>query len=207
MEGIKNYLHDQQTHPEVQRAIMYSLRQWRKGRNIDFLQFSTPVRRAVVEQSHIGWLEMMEGTPSKQWRRVQAAHYQELGVRKSSLKWMRGLLTRLQKLAWKQWDHRNRIKHEALRPQDVHAIGRLNNEVIRILQEIPSLPAADRSHLQRNVTTLIRSTNKQKLSWLHRANVALQNAARVREHNLELVAISKESSKLFQWSRTCPLRE
>ena len=143
LEGIKNYLHDQQTHPELQRAIMYSFWQWRKGRLIDFLQFSAPVRRAVVEQSHIGWLDMLEGAPSKQWQRVQAAHYQDLGMRKSSLKWMRGLLTRLQKLAWKQWDHRNQVKHEDLQPHDAHAIGRLNREVMRILQEIPSLPAED----------------------------------------------------------------
>ena len=149
----------------------------------------------------------MEGAPSKQWRRVQAAHYQELGKRKSSLKGMQGLLTCLQKLAWKQWDHRDPAKHKVTRPHDVHAIGRLNHKVIRLLREIASLPQEDQSHLHRNATTLIRSSTKQKLSWLHQANVALQNAARVRERNLELTSISKESSKLFQWSRTRPLNE
>ena len=71
-----------------------------------FTAFCMPTAlRAAQAQDRIGWLHMIEGKISKQWRCIQMAHYLTINSCRSPTKWAAGLITNLLSMTHSQWLH------------------------------------------------------------------------------------------------------
>jgi hypothetical protein len=66
---------------------------------------------AAITQDRIGWMNFTEGKISKQWRQLQAAHYQSTHSRCIANQWAVGLVTTLLSMVHSQWTHCCNILH------------------------------------------------------------------------------------------------
>ena len=99
------------TRPEVADSIIAHLNGWRtttvvEGSNI------TEIQLAEQQQATIGWQRWLYGRAAIQWQRIQKTYYDELGVRKSSRRWLIAVNTLFINIAWDMWENRNDIVHE-----------------------------------------------------------------------------------------------
>ena len=76
---------------------------WRKGQPIDIQAYPSDIRLAIAQQTKIGWLDLLEGLPAKQWMVLQRQHLVSKGKRSSPRKWLRGLMLKLQKTKPQIW--------------------------------------------------------------------------------------------------------
>ena len=60
----------------------------------------------------IGWQHVITGKFHVAWQEVQQHHYIKIGRgKKSSLRWLSKLISRIWKIAWDLWDKRNELEH------------------------------------------------------------------------------------------------
>ena len=197
LEQLRKYLEKELTHPGIiKEAILYGLTRWRDNRKVDFLRFPNPVRRAVPDQTKIGWLVLMEGAAARSWQVIQLQCYKRRRIRKSGRKWIKGLLVKLHHMAWKQWNHRNKIKATITEPHEARADALLNQEITHILTtQMHEMSPADKHSLNRNLIELLNKSEESQRAWLLNASTARQQFLRTQQQNAELVAHSKETSR------------
>ena len=205
MTTFGKYLTKEKTHPELQAAILQCLRTWRQGQRVLPFAFPFPIRLAVREQNKIGWLDLLEGRASKQWQLIQKKHYEDNNMRKSSRRWIRGLLVQLHHLARKQWDHRNQINQQANNPAQAQLIRTLDDDITELLHhQLHELFPGDKTRLNRNLFELLNKPLRHKRSWLANARTARQRFLRHQSNKADLEAHSKRTSKLFQYLKQFP---
>ena len=108
----------------------------------------------------------------------------------------------LHHLAWKQWDHRNHIKHVVLKPNYKAAVASLNREIVREYHlGTATLLAGDHIKLQVNLATLLKKSFPYKKHWLANVSTSRQRFLRRQSEDNELQTISRETSYLFRWLR------
>ena len=200
---LTEYLRKSDTHPGLQEALLTSLHRWRHGA-FTFANFAeSAVNDVISSQSSIGWKNLLEGLLSKSWRQLQQRHYLREGSRKSSKRWARGLFVQLHHLAWKQWKHRNDVKHESDRSRYLRMERRLDLEIQRFYAQGRSdLPPRERYHFRLALPTLLNKPLSFKQNWFRNVTVAQQRAARRRANAALAEATSQEQSALLQWMRT-----
>jgi hypothetical protein len=197
---LQAYLTDENTHPELQEAIVTCLKRWRSKKPIRLQGFSTEMQDAIRDQHEIGWQQLLEGLPAKKWQMLQQHHYRQEEVRKSSRKWLRGLLLQLHQLGHRQWKHRCEIKEKNTRPNEkdqednIHEV--IEEEYVR---GAGSLMPGDKSLLDYNLVQLLNKTLAYKIGWVTRVGAARQRALRRRLADNEATMRSKQASKLYKW--------
>ena len=205
--SLEKFLDDQCTHPELKEALIYCIQQWRAKRRIEIFKFSHPIRVVLRDQNKIGWLSMFEGLASKQWRQVQHQYYAQKGIRKSSRKWIKGVLLKLHYFAWKQWNHRNKINNQGKSTREKEASEHLDHEITRqLVTRMKELLPADRRRLSLNLIVLLRKPKYVKVKWMTNAAAARQRYLRIKQQKADLDTISKEQSPLFKFLKTGCLR-
>ena len=110
IKKIETWMHTKHTRPEIQSAISNTLRQFNKQGNFENYIDPTSqgaVRRCLTLQSRIGWTGFLEGLFSPAWARLQQSYYHDRDLRFSGSRWAIGLSTRLWKMVFAMWDHRN----------------------------------------------------------------------------------------------------
>ena len=122
MRQLKRYLTSQQTDPQIYRALTCSLRNWRKGRDLEPDQYDPAISRAVQSQTQIGWQDMIEGLVAAPWRQLQQTYYNNTQSRKTGKRWLIGLRTQLIRMGRRQWLHRNHVKHRTGRPRHLQCV-------------------------------------------------------------------------------------
>ena len=126
-------------------------------------------------------------------------------MRKSSRRWIRGLLTQLHYLARKQWDHRNQINQQANNPAQAQLIRTLDDEITELIShQLHELFPGDKQRLNRNLMELLNKPLRHKRSWLVNARTARQRFLRHQANKADLDAHSKRTSKLFQCLKQFP---
>lgn len=83
---VQTYLTDEDTRPELQEAIVYSIQQWRKGEGIQLKSFGKDIQEAIWQQHQIGWRQFLECLPARKWKMIQMRYYREEQRMKSSQK-------------------------------------------------------------------------------------------------------------------------
>ena len=144
----------------------------------------------------------MEGAASKTWQQIQLAYYKQKRIRKSSRKWIKGVLVQLHYMAWKQWNHRNKINCIVTKPQEALAHQLMDEEITLLLStQMHELRPGDRHRLNRNLMDLLNKPFKYKKNWLANITSARQRYFRIKHNNAELIVRSKRASRLYQWAK------
>ena len=110
---LETYLSDSYTCPSITWGLLSRIQQFRTNTPLLFLPAtSLEVQYAIQAQDRIGWKNLLEGIPAKQWTTAQQRYYRSQHIHHiTAKKWMKGLLKHLHTLAWSQWDHRNKTLH------------------------------------------------------------------------------------------------
>jgi hypothetical protein len=98
----------------------------------------------------------MEGLPSKYWQLLQRQYLHEEGKRKSSRRWIRGLLIKLHQLNHQQWKHWCKTKAHITQPA-LHKQEDMLNKVIskKMAHGAAELDPGDQSILDQNIIQLL----------------------------------------------------
>ncbi|MGL5934640.1 MAG: hypothetical protein ACRCZI_03340 [Cetobacterium sp.] len=197
---LQAYLTDENTHPELQEAIVTCLQRWRDKKPIRLQEFSTEMRDVIRDQHEIGWQQLLEGLPAKKWQTMQQLHYRREEVRKSSRRWLRGLLLQLHQIGHRQWKHRCDIKNQITQPTEKEQEDNIH-EVIEeeYVRGAGSLMPGDKNLMEYNLIQLLNKTLAYKIGWVTRVGAARQRALRRRMADNQATIRSRQASKLYKW--------
>ena len=111
IEGLRQWLKDQETNPDIIRAICKGLMAWRNDTGEIVSTRNVNLQRVLVTQNLLGWQSLLEGRLVKGWRDLQGGHLSAISSRKSSRRWTTALIRKLWQVSWDQWEHRNVFQH------------------------------------------------------------------------------------------------
>jgi hypothetical protein len=126
------------------------------------------IRPATMAQDCIGWMNFTEGKISKQWRQLQAAHYQSTHSRRTADQWAAGLVTTLLSMVHSQWTHRCNILHA----RDAQGLCLREANTLATTIDFQFQSGLDglrwRNHhlISRGKDQVLQMTGSSKLSWL-----------------------------------------
>lgn len=75
-----------------------------------------PLRKALDNQTSIGWYNLFLGRATKLFAPIQTQYYKQLGRRSTGEMWTSKLIVRLWDVLWAHWEHRNAILHSPQHP-------------------------------------------------------------------------------------------
>jgi hypothetical protein len=203
IDRLQTYLTTQHTDPELATCLIDCLQRWRLHEKIHLTSYPEDLKQLIREQRDLNWQNLLEGLPVKRWRLLQHNYYKRSNIRKSSTRWLRGMLQHVHHLAWNQWDHRNKIKHNIARPETKRALNLLHSEITReYLKGHDTLLPSDRHHLRHNLAKILTKTIEFKKAWLVNITTARQRMIRIQQHDEERNTQSRETSKLLRWFKT-----
>ena len=104
--GLEVWLTMVDTHPDIQSCLLATLRE----RTVDasFITHSLPsTTSAALSQDRIGWINLVEGKISQEWRTLQDQHYRNECSRRTARRWAEGLVVNLLEVSHSQWIQRN----------------------------------------------------------------------------------------------------
>jgi hypothetical protein len=93
-------------------AIIKYLDSWRNDRPPNFRTFQAWIEPAITHQSKLGWRNLLEGIPSKQWQETQRVYFSRIGSARSPKRWTIAMIQKLWEVAWNMWEHCNGILHD-----------------------------------------------------------------------------------------------
>jgi hypothetical protein len=138
--------------------------------------------------------------PVKGWQCLQRKYISEEGLKKSSRKWIQGLLRKLCNLNHAQWVHRCNVNATITKPQEREHIKLMHDLITAEFSsgEEGLLPG-DRHLLNCNILRMLQRPLSYKKSWLVRIHAARQRALRIKAKQDDLKLQSQEKSRLYQW--------
>ena len=205
MSKLETYLKESHTHPSIQAALLSRLSDFRSDSPILFAPaFPMEVNQAVAAQDQIGWKNLLEGLPAKQWTIAQARHCRRNIITHITARhWMRGLLKCLRTLAWSQWKHRNDVMYEPNLKKQQEARSLLHQEIISEYGRGPAdLPPRDCSHFATPLMPLLAKSLDSTQTWLVNITAARHRQARRRGEPFDNLASSPARDKVLDWCKT-----
>jgi hypothetical protein len=145
---------------------------------------------------------MMECLPAKGWQQLQRQYYNEQNVRKSSKRWITGVLRHLYQAGHKQWKHRCDIKANVTRPQENEHVELMHDEIEKqfIIGEEDLLPG-DKNILNYSILHLLQRSLAYKKGWLTRIWAARQRAQRIAMKDDTIIVQSKKAGRITNWMK------
>jgi len=210
LKNIEKYFSQTRTDPTLATLLIDCLNQWRMNLPMQAATaVTTPIQlqQAIAQQDRIGWQSLFEGLASHHWRKWQHNYYIERRIRKSSKKWISGLLRLLIQTGQKQWKHRFDYKHYKGKPRHLLMVERLNHEIIReILKGDATLLPGDKYRVRASCMTILSKPLPSKKGWLVNIASARQRYLRIQHQQDDLQTHSRETSTLITWMRTARTR-
>ena len=116
---------------------------------------------------------------------------------------MTGLLTRLHKLAWSQWEHRNKTLHDPNMKWQTDMKQALDDTITEEYSRgIADLPPCDRSHFALPLLPLLARSLDYKKAWLVNVTTARHRQARRRSEAADALADTRHRSDMWQFCKT-----
>ena len=170
---------------------------------IPLTQCSPAMRPVLHQQKLIGWHQLLEGLPGTYWRKFQHNHWLSTRMRRSSKRWMQGLMLRLLRLGRGQWLHRNDIKHVVKRPRHLEMSRCLQREIMRLyLQGSTTVTPRDQHFFKWNMCFLLTRSLRYKKAWLVNVTTARDFRARFFHPDPEHSLITPSQATLLEWIKT-----
>jgi hypothetical protein len=72
----------------ITKAICEGLRAWYTDQPMSTEGYTNVIGEAIDQQSRIGWRNMLEGFPAKQWAERQDNHFKRINSRRSRRRWV-----------------------------------------------------------------------------------------------------------------------
>jgi hypothetical protein len=199
---VEEFLSNEYTRPDLQDAIIQCIKKWRAREPIHLNEYQDDIQDVLRQQHSIGWLDMMECLPARGWQMLQRQYYHDQNIRKSSRKWIRGVLRQLQHLGHQQWKHRCDIKANITRPQEKEHVDIMHDEIEQqFVMGSEDLLPGDKSILDYSILSLMHRSLAYKKGWLTRIWAARQRAHRIAVRNDEIIVQSKEAECLAKWMK------
>jgi hypothetical protein len=199
---LEEFLQAEDTRSDLQDAIIQCLKKWRAQESIRLNEYQVDVQEVIRQQHSIGWLDMMECLPAKGWQQLQKQYYNEHNMRKSSRKWIRGVLRQLQQLGHKQWKHRCDVKANITCPQEREHVELMHDEIEKqFVAGNEDLLPGDKSILDYSILNLMQRSLAYKKGWLTRIWAARQRAKRIAMRNDDIVVQSEEAECITKWMK------
>jgi hypothetical protein len=199
---LEEFLSNESTRPDLQDAIIQCIKKWRAREPIHLKDYQDDVQDVLLQQHSIGWLDMMECLPAKGWQILQRQYYNDQNIRKSSRKWIRGVLRQLHYLGHQQWKHRCDVKANITRPQETEHVEIMHDEIEQqFVSGSEDLLPGDKSILDYSILNLMQRSMAYKKGWLTRIWAARQRAHRIAMRNDEIIVQSKEAECLAKWMK------
>ncbi len=203
LSTFSKVMEEEDTDPHIVDAISRSLTAFRSQTPIQMRGLPRNIRQAIKDQNKIGWRQFAEGLAAKQWRLLQRRSYRRQGSKKSINKWCVKLLQAVSNIGWKQWEHRNHIKHRVLRPRHKQAIEMLDQEITdRFIEGHTQLLEGDRYHASQNLFRLLQKPVHYKQAWLMNVMAAQKRYMELQAEANEQIKLSRNSSLLVRWIET-----
>jgi hypothetical protein len=200
--NLEEFLTEEDTRPDLQDAIIQCIKRWRAGEDIRLTEYQNDIQQVIKQQHTIGWLDMMECLPAKGWQVLQRRYYNEQGKRKSSKRWIRGVLRRLCLVGHKQWKHRCDIKANVTRPQEQEHIELMHDEIEKqFIQGDEDLLPGDKPILNYSILNLMHRSLAYKKGWLTRIWAARQRAQRIAKKDDTIIVQTKEAERITRWMK------
>jgi hypothetical protein len=182
---------------------MYCIQQWRSKLSIKLDNFQADLREVICTQHKIRWLDLLESLPAKGWKVLQHGYYREEHIKKSSQKWIQGLLIQPHHMGHRQWKHRCDVKANITKPQEKASIVLLHNIIEeQFLLGTQDLQRGDKGLLNCNILQLLQRPLVYKRGWTTRILAPRQRAHRIAQQDEKLDSHSKEAQALLQWMCT-----
>jgi hypothetical protein len=197
---VEEFLTNERTRSDLQDAIIQCIKKWRASEPIHLNEYQDDIQAVLRQQHVIGWLDMMECLPARGWQMIQRQYYLDQDIRKSSRRWIRGLLRQLHYLGHQQWKHRCDTKANITRPQEKEHVDIMHDEIEQqfVMGNEDLLPG-DKSILDYSILNLMRRSLAYKKGWLTRIWAARQRAHRIAKRDDEIIVQSKEAECLAKW--------
>jgi hypothetical protein len=109
MLELELWLDEAHTAPHVSQALLLGIQEGSTTASLHTLP--KEARFAFELQSDISWDLLLEGWVAYEWEIIQQEYLTAMRSRKTGMKWVEGLIRQLWKIAWRMWEHRNRILH------------------------------------------------------------------------------------------------
>jgi hypothetical protein len=171
--GLAEWLQEMDTVPAVRQCIVLALSARTLTQTFEAVSDAS-IRPAATAQDRIGWVNFTEGKISKQWRKLQAAHYQSTHSRRTADQWAAGLVTTLLSMVHSQWTHRCNILHardaQGLRLREANALATAIN--FQFQSGLEGLRPRDHHLISRGKDRVLQMTGSGKLSWLSSIRIA-----------------------------------
>ena len=151
------------------RAIRDEIRSWRENLPYPSLQHLPEVLVPVIlSQRQIGWRSFLEGIYSKEWKRYQEKHFQDINSKRSADLWTSKAI----RIGWTYlttiWQHRNEQLHKTERIKDMKG----KNEIIKAIKAeyklgLGRLPSYGFSYMfRKKIDDMIKSDMDTMIQWL-----------------------------------------
>lgn len=174
MEDVRNWLSLNNTHPEMSRAIIDNLNQWRNG--------DTPVvgthipwlQELLSKQNESGWHNFFEGLVVKEWKNAMLQYLARTQSKKSSKRWIIALICKLWQVAWDLWEHRNGYLHDS---EDNLISSQTDNEIQdQFRVGCHELDQQSQVLFARGVDSILQKPLEVRQQWLRRVKTARSRA-------------------------------
>ena len=165
---LDDWMSKTRTNPEMQEAIIRTLRLWHRGKPIPRAPWLCEFRQALQSQHSIGWYPFLMGHVSIHWQSAQQSYYTWLGHRNTGKKWVTSLILQLYNISWDMWEHRNNIKHNTLNPAKFRKIRALDTSIRQeYTKGQDNLLSRDQRWFKHTAQTIIdQYTPTEKSQWL-----------------------------------------
>ena len=109
---VKAGMENTNTEPAIQHAPLAGFHAWRQGKPNSETAQTTSADNAEQSQNKIGWQNIMEGSPTKEWAEAQQQWYDWRKSGRAGKRWITSLVKKLAETSWQMWDHRNKVKRK-----------------------------------------------------------------------------------------------
>ena len=112
--SIEPALDEQKTEPNLSKAIVKIICDYRRGKKINPNNYSEAhgLREAIREQNEgLKWYHFILGRWSPQWQLVQKSYLQSIGSKRSPLRWCTAIIHKFLLTVNDVWQYRNKLVH------------------------------------------------------------------------------------------------
>ena len=133
---VRKWLKVNDTDPGITSSICKLLRRIPK---LSKLHTYTPsssdpqIQRCLNAQTHLGWIQFMEGIFTTDWAATQHSYFQSIQSRRTGHRWAVGLSTQLWRLTFSMWDHRNQVLHNTTASDHLQGLDVVKTAIVQEL--------------------------------------------------------------------------
>jgi hypothetical protein len=205
---LETKLQEIKTHPGLIAGLISRLNRWRSNRpTLNDHTWDRDVLATLQAQDLLGWKNMLECLPVKQWRATQQRYFRRNHIDCSLRRWNNIFHQQLHELAHKQWEHRNQVLHETKLPLLKKYVAMMDREIKKEIHRGPQdLPSEDRPMLRHSLESLLKHDTTYKQAWLQ--SVHQSRLRQCRRYNCppDAVTLSPNRQAVLQWIETGLLR-